>query len=111
MDLEGATLVDHKIWWIGSHGRDGKGNNAPNRKALFATNIPAPDLSDLEILDGPIDLISTLLAADQVQPILTQAVQARKPKEGGINIEGLSRHQEAGLLLGFRSVPFQVQMA
>lgn len=103
MDLEGATLVNNKIWWIGSHGRDGKGEDAPNRQALFATNIPSPDLSDLEILAGPIDLLSTLLAAEQVKPILTPAVQARKPKAGGINIEGLSRHQEAGLLLGFRS--------
>ena len=103
MDMEAAARDGGRIWWIGSHGLDKKGGNAPNRRVLFATNIPSTDLLDLEVLAGPFDLTDVLLASPEVAAVLTEVVRRRKPKEGGVNIEGLAIHPDGGLLVGFRS--------
>lgn len=103
MDLEAVARQDDQLWWIGSHGRDGKGKDAPNRKVLFATNIPTSNLDDIEIRAGPMDLTDVLLAHSHVAAVLTSDVLARKPKKGGLNIEGLAAHPQGGLLVGFRS--------
>lgn len=103
MDLEAAVLVSDRIWWIGSHGLDGDGEDAPNRRVLFATNVPSKDLKNLEVLEGPFDLTEVLLASDEVAAVLNEEVRKRKPKEGGLSIEGLTVDQEGDLVLGFRS--------
>ena len=38
-DIEGATKIDNRIYWITSHGRNKDGKMRPNRYRLFATEI------------------------------------------------------------------------
>ncbi len=39
VDIEGAFRVGNRIYWIGSHGNASAGQNRPNRRRLFATDI------------------------------------------------------------------------
>lgn len=39
VDIEGAARIGNRVYWIGSHSRDKKGNKQPNRARLFATEI------------------------------------------------------------------------
>ena len=103
IDIEAATRAGDRIWWIGSHGRDADGNDAPNRRLLFATSVPSPGLQDLQLRVAPQDLTSMLLVNPEVRAVLNKAVRKRAPKAGGVNIEGLATTAEGGLLLGFRS--------
>ena len=103
IDIEAATRSGKQIWWIGSHGLDGDGKVAPNRRILFSTNIPSPDLSDMIIVTEPLDLTDILLSSSEVAKVLTESAVQRLPKEGGINIEGIATNSDGGLLVGFRS--------
>lgn len=103
VDLEGAVVEGDRIWWIGSHGLNGDGEEAPNRRLLFATNVPNSSLNTLELTDKPIDLLPILLESSEVANILTDEVLKRKPKEGGLNIEGLAETGTGDLLIGLRS--------
>jgi len=103
IDIEAATVAGDLIWWIGSHSLDSGGHDAPGRRTLFATNIPAADLHDLQLLVPPQDLTGVLLDSPDVRAVLTQAARQRAPKQGGIDIEGLASSPGGGLLLGFRS--------
>ena len=103
MDLEGAAVLDNKIWWIGSHGLDGDGNDAENRRVLFSTNIPSRDLVDLKVLSQPIDVLEVIGQHWISASLLSDEVSQRKPKEGGINIEGLTTSPLGELVIGFRS--------
>ena len=40
LDLEGAARDGQRTWWVGSHGLDGSGEPAPNRRVLFAMIPP-----------------------------------------------------------------------
>lgn len=103
IDIEAATVSGERIWWLGSHGLDSRGNDAPNRRMLFATNVPSQDLGDLQLVAGPVDLTDILLSSAEVAQALTATARKRPPKEGGISIEGLTASTHGGLLLGFRS--------
>src|SRR5688572_1390611 len=39
MDIEGASWLRNKIFWISSHGRNKDGEYRPNRQFLFATSL------------------------------------------------------------------------
>jgi hypothetical protein len=109
IDLEGMVIVNQAIWWIGSHGLDGDGEQSPNRRTLFSTNIPALKLDDLKVKPGPVDLTEVLLRDPDLGRYLTSEVQAREPKKGGVNIEGLAQgpgnasKTGISLIIGFRS--------
>lgn len=103
IDIEAAALATDRIWWVGSHGRDGSGAPAPNRRRLFATNVPSPGLDDLVLLSGPLDLTDTFMESPPIAEILDDGVRRRHPKQGGVNIEGLAIDADGGLLVGFRS--------
>jgi hypothetical protein len=103
IDIEAAALASDRIWWIGSHGLDGSGAIAPNRRMLFATNIPSPSLDDLAVVSGPLDLLEVLMQSSAIAEFLDDTVRRRHPKQGGINIEGLAVDGDGSLLVGFRS--------
>lgn len=103
IDIEAATVSAERIWWLGSHSLDSSGNEAPNRRMLFATNIPSQDLGDLQLVAGPVDLTDILLNSAEVAQVLTATARERPPKKGGISIEGLATSTHGGLMLGFRS--------
>lgn len=103
IDIEAATVAGDRIWWIGSHSLDSKGDYAANRHMLFATNIPSSDLSDLKVVTMPVDIIKIVLKSAKVKKILTAGARNRLAKNGGINIEGLAASADGGLNVGFRS--------
>ncbi len=106
-DLEGATRLGERVWWIGSHSRNAEGRRAPNRQRLFATRIVreaaapprlAPDGAPYQSLLDDLQTAPALRAFD----LATAAIRA--PKEpGGLNIEGLAASPDGRLWLGFRS--------
>ena len=103
IDIEAATVSGDRIWWLGSHSLNSHGNDVPNRRMLFATNVPSQDLGDLQLIAGPDDLTEILMNSAKVAEVLTATARKRPPKEGGISIEGLATSTHGGLLLGFRS--------
>lgn len=102
-DVEGATTIGNRVYWITSHGRDGKGRAQPSRQRLFATDIrPGPMLV-------PVGIAYQHLLADLIQaPLLARYKFADASKRaaeaaGGLNIEGLAATPDGRLLVGFRN--------
>src|SRR5207302_3726157 len=90
-DLEAATALGNRIFWIGSHGRNKDGKERPNRCRLFAT--------DFKIDNGQVQLAfagrpcTTLLTALESDPLLAKyhlaQAATRAPNEtDALNIEG-----------------------
>ena len=101
-DIEGATRIGDRIYWITSHGRNGDGEEQPNRQRLFATNIQiAGDAINLVPVGTAYRSLLEDLARDEVLKSykLAKAAQQAPEDKGGLNIEGLSRTPEGALLL------------
>ena len=105
VDVEAAVAIDQHIWWIGSHGNDGSGEQALSRQQLFKTTVLVNTDSQItvEVEGESIDLLPVLLRQGISAGILDQSQKNKKPKKGGINIEGLSVLGNGNLLLGLRS--------
>ena len=105
VDVEGAVAVKPYLWWVGSHGNDGRGRPAPNRQQLFRAIVSADSAGQtrVEVLKETFDLLPTLLTQGKAAGLLNESMLKRKPKKGGINIEGLSVLDNGNLLLGLRS--------
>jgi len=114
-DLEGATRVGHRVYWIGSHGRDKDGEICPEREVLFATDIDdsADNIKITLVGQGPYrTLIADILAASTLAEIHSAISaargqkapdQKRAPKNpGALDIEALCSDGKA-LLIGFRN--------
>ena len=92
-DLEAATIIGDRIYWISSHSFNSKGEDKPKRKRLFAT----------EVVDG--DNGSSLRAVGTPYGALRDAVAAVAGfSNSEINIEGLAATPEGHLLIGFRNL-------
>jgi hypothetical protein len=95
-DLEDATLLNDKVFWITSHGTNKKGKPQPSRRRFFATTVPRAN--------GKVSLSGkpyTRLVEDM--PKFLSKVADRSPDQGGLNIEGLtSSADRQALLIGFR---------
>jgi hypothetical protein len=105
-DLEAATRIGGRIYWIGSLSRDGKGRPAPQRDLLFATEVDGgtapPTLRPLG--PGPTRLLDALLASEAGRAWKLTEAAARAPEApGGLNVEGLTHTADGALLIGFRS--------
>lgn len=103
VDVEAVAAVGDGLWWIGSHGLDGDGDNAPNRQLLFKTNAPASADEKLQVLEVVNDLLPIILQADNSKQYFTKKILNKKPKKGGINIEGLAAAADNSLFVGLRS--------
>lgn len=105
-DIEGAARINNRIYWIGSHGRNAKGEPSESRQRLFATDIlPQPGAPRLVLVGSPYTrLLKDLTTDRRYQQYDLAGAAARPPKAaGGLNIEGLAATPEGGLLVGFRS--------
>ena len=105
-DLEAATLVGDRIYWIGSLSRDSKGRPAPQRDQLFATDIDRsttpPTLRPVGA--GPAHIRAALLASSAGRAWQLEAAAGKAPEStGGLNIEGLAHTADGALLIGFRN--------
>jgi hypothetical protein len=104
-DIEGVARLGTRLYWIGSHGRDKKGELERSRHRLFCTaQIGHGAATRLEPVGRPFTgLLRSLEQLDAPIGTALQAAEPLAPDEGGINIEGLGASVDEGLLIGFRS--------
>jgi hypothetical protein len=117
-DLEGATLVGNRIYWITSHGRNKDGKMRPNRYRFFATSVK---FENQEVTIKPVGtpcrtLVHELIQTESMGKLglndVTQFnVKLKKkqrkrlaPKNEGLNIEALcASHDGKAMYIGFRN--------
>ncbi|TLS67896.1 DUF3616 domain-containing protein [Mariprofundus erugo] len=123
-DIEGAARLGQRIYWITSHGRNGKGVLHPNRYRLFATDLVSEsplsavslswggsysrllqDALDAQSWDSDRAEVTVVMRALERAARLDQKrVKALAPKRDGVNIEALAAWpQEQSLLIGLRN--------
>ncbi len=105
-DIEAAARIGDRIFWISSHGTNGKGEYSPNRRRFFATK--------LNWLDGSVNLVPEGVPYDKLVNDITnlpdlknenigKAAKIAPKQPGGLNIEGLSATPGGALLIGLRN--------
>ena len=118
-DIEGATMIGERIYWITSHGRNRDGKMRPNRYRFFATAVK---VQDQNITISPVGtpcrtLIHSLIKTESMRRLqLDRATRfdatnltekERKslaPKENGLNIEALCASADGKIIyIGFRN--------
>jgi hypothetical protein len=103
-DMEAATNIGDRAFWLTSHARTKGGEVAPNRLLFVATNIPN-ETRPLE-LRGKIHRTLLSELANDVHLARFELAKAgeRPPQElGGLNIEGMTATPESEILIGFRN--------
>jgi len=120
-DIEGATRVGNRIYWISSHGRNKDGKMRPNRYRFFATDIevtgddvsirsagrPCVTLAQ-SLVASPIGLQLGIDKATRFDDDLSKKEREKlAPKEAGLNIEALAAAPDGRTLyIGFRNPLF-----
>jgi hypothetical protein len=118
-DVEGATMVGRRIYWITSHGRNKDGKVRPSRYRLFATDVSVENGHiTIEPAGRPCKTLAHSLVETQAGRRLGldratrfDAAELKKkeqeklaPKEDGLNIEGLCASPDGRMLyIGFRN--------
>jgi hypothetical protein len=104
-DIEAATGLGSRAFWLSSHGRNSAGKEDPSRFRFFASTAPG-DGAGLTLVGRPYTrLLEDLLGAPQLAAFgLAEAAQLAPKASGGLNIEGLTAMPDGrALLIGFRS--------
>jgi len=118
-DIEGATRVADRVYWITSHGRNKDGKIRPSRYRFFATSVKSEDGN---IVICPVgvpyrSLVHMLVGTDSMHGLgLSEATRFSEkdlpknqreklaPKEEGLNIEALcAAPDNKTLYIGFRN--------
>lgn len=104
-DIEGATAIGRRIYWITSHARNAKGKAQTNRQRFFATDVTPGNPPTLAPAGQAYPrLLDDLLAADTLAPYrLASAARRAAEADGGLNVEGLAATPEGSLLIGLRN--------
>jgi hypothetical protein len=106
VDIEGATELNGRIYWITSHGRNKDGERKSRRHQFFANKITNSEQLTLERVGNS---YTQLVFKDMFQDErlkkyeLEQAEELAPKEEGGLNIEGLTATPNGELLIGFRN--------
>ena len=102
LDLEAATRIGGRAWWLGSHGRNARGRLRPERLRFFATNVTEEGVRPV---GAPYErLLDDLLAEPALAQLQLAAAAELPPKApGGLNIEGLTATPSGEMLIGFRN--------
>jgi hypothetical protein len=119
VDIEGATIIGRRIYWISSHGRNKDGKTRPNRYRFFATIVKSQNGNvTIEPVGKPNKtLIHNLvksadmryLRLDRATRFDTGGLSKKErlklaPKERGLNIEGLCASADGKqIYIGFRN--------
>lgn len=118
-DIEGATLVGDRIYWITSHGRNKDGQMRPNRYRFFATTVK---IENGKVSIAPVGKPYKTLIHKLVQTqtgrrlgldkatrfdevgLTKKELKKLAPKEQGLNIEGLCASPDGKVLyIGLRN--------
>ena len=118
-DIEGATMIGDRIYWITSHGRNKDGKMRPNRYRFFATKVK---IENGNVAIEPVGkscktlvhrLVRTQIGrqlgldkATRFNEIVYPKKEREKlaPKEQGLNIEGLCASPDGKILyIGLRN--------
>ena len=118
-DIEGATRLGDRVYWITSHGRNKKGKLRPNRYRLFATDLEGEGTSvELawvgrydRLVEDALDANSWDAYNERAAKLIANAtqlddkkVEKLAPKNDGLNIEALAAFPDgSGLLIGLRN--------
>ncbi len=118
-DIEGATIIGQRIYWITSHGRNKDGKTRPNRYRFFATIVKSQNGNvTIEPVGKPYKtLIHDLVKSENMRYLRLDRTtrfdagelpkkerQKLAPKEGGLNIEGLCASADGKTIyIGFRN--------
>jgi uncharacterized protein DUF3616 len=103
-DIEAATSLDGRAFWISSHARNAKGEADPNRSLIITTELPTLDARVQVEGDVYRNLLADLLTAPALSQYDFERASQLAPKEpGGLNIEGMTAAPDGKLWLGFRS--------
>jgi hypothetical protein len=119
VDIEGATIIGRRIYWISSHGRNKDGKTRPNRYRFFATLVKSKNGNvTIEPVGKPCKtLIHDLVKSENMRYLrLDRAARfdagelpkkerlKLAPKEEGLNIEGLCASADGKTIyIGFRN--------
>jgi hypothetical protein len=117
-DIEAATMIGRRIYWITSHGRNKDGKIRPNRYRFFATEVffenrsvklrpagkPYKTLVHGLIKTGTAHRLGLDKATRFGADLKKKEREKLAPKEEGLNIEGLCASPDGGTLyIGFRN--------
>lgn len=97
IDIEAAARSRDRIWWLGSHEPF-----KPSRQMIFATNIPAADLADLQVLVPPMNLTGLLRDSAEAANLWHSSTFLEEPDYGGLNIEAAAIGPDGQLWVGLR---------
>jgi hypothetical protein len=103
-DIEAATSLGGRAFWISSHARNAKGEEDPNRSLVITTELPT--LEERVEVEGEVyrNLLVDLVQAPALRRYDLEHAAKLAPREpGGLNIEGLTATPEGKLWIGFRS--------
>ena len=105
-DIEGATWLNERIYWITSHGRNRDGKLRTSRYRLFATEFVRKNgrLTLIGVGTPYQQLVSDLISAAHLQKYDFAKASGRAPKsKDGLNIEGLTHTPAGHLWIAFRN--------
>ncbi len=105
-DIEAATRVGDRVYWITSHGANREGEARPNRRRFFATDLRWADGKlALTAVGTPCrHLIEQMAESPGLKKFDLIARAGHAPESvGGLNIEGLTVTRGGRLLIGFRN--------
>jgi hypothetical protein len=105
-DLESATRIGSRVYWIGSHSTKADGTAQPGRRRLFAVDVKSGG-PNLEIVPagtpfcGLIEAMSEEPAYEDLD--LRVASQRGSNFDGALNIESICATPDGELMIGFRN--------
>jgi hypothetical protein len=105
-DIEGASRLGDRVYWITSHGANKDGEARPSRHRLFATDVKVEsDRVTLTPVGTPYrDLVKDFIESPGLKDYqLGEAVNNPPESVKGLNIEGLSATPQGTLLIAFRN--------
>ena len=106
VDLEAATELNGRIYWITSHGRNKDRERKPQRHQFFATEITNPSQPVLKQVGKSYTqlVFKDMFHDKRLKKYNLEKAEELAPKEkGGLNIEGLTATPNGELLIGFRN--------
>lgn len=106
IDIEGAARIGDRIYWIASHGSNGKGQPQPARRRFFATTaVEHVSVPTVRPLGTPsyARLLDKALADPRIAPLLERASRLDPESEEGLSIEGLAATPGGELMIGLRN--------